>query len=158
MFSVPEKVRPGVGRKKKGSPFVTRNSRPLISPQNRRFPTPPPSISRTTQASTVGTARDNNRTQAAAPMGEKPVQIPASRNHSTTFSKEAKGVHRGEPPMRALWLLSLAREKVTPPAGAHPCPLPQRTGAHSGAQKGPAPCKGQAPKERGGCLSGPTWK
>ena len=103
MFSVPEKVRPGVGRKKKGSPFVTRNSRPLISPQNRRFPTPPPSISRTTQASTVGTARDNNRTQAAAPMGEKPVQILASRSlphpAKSTALDLKKGVLRGRPPV-----------------------------------------------------------
>ncbi len=35
-----------------------------------------------------------------------------------------KGVYRGEPPIRALWLLSLAREKVTPAGGAPPAGAP----------------------------------
>ena len=48
--------------------------------RNRRFLSLSPSFSRTTQASTVGTTLDSNCTQAAAPMGEKPVQIPTSRS------------------------------------------------------------------------------
>ena len=39
--------------------------------------------------------RGNNRTQAAAQMGEKPVPIPMRRKHSDTVSK-SEGVYGGE--------------------------------------------------------------
>ena len=73
------------------------------APQNRRFPSWPPNFSRTTQASTVGTTWDSNCTQAAAPMGEKPVQFPTSRSLPRPAKSTAldlkKGVLRGRPPV-----------------------------------------------------------
>ena len=65
------------------------------APQNRRFPSWPPNFSRTTQASTVGTTRGNNHTQAAAPMGEKPVQFPTSRSFSRHAKSTALDLKRG---------------------------------------------------------------
>ncbi len=86
------------------------------------FPTRPPSFSRTTEASTEGTAH------APVPAHKRQHQWGSSQSRSpqaghspAPYSKEEKGVHRGEPPMRVFRFLS-ARAERNAPGRAHPCP------------------------------------
>ncbi len=52
--------------------------------------------------------------------GRSQSRSPQAETTQPRFPRKQRGYIGGNPPMRALWLLSLAREKVTPPAGAHP--------------------------------------
>ena len=54
-------------------------------------PSRPPNRCRTTQASAEGTTQASIHTQAAAPMGEKPVQIPTSRSLPRPVFQGRKG-------------------------------------------------------------------